>query len=78
MDTGTEVMNIDEMDAIVAAFNADDNEALMEASGQACKVRLVKLVYHASTSTTMQRQKTVSPSSWLLEDVHRWSVYLRR
>lgn len=37
MDTGTEVMNIDEMDAIVAAFNADDNAALMEASGQAVK-----------------------------------------
>ena len=31
---GTDVMNIDDMDAIVAAFNNDDAEALMEASGQ--------------------------------------------
>lgn len=34
MDTGTDVMNIDDMDAIVSAFNSDDAEALMEASGQ--------------------------------------------
>ena len=34
MDTGTDVMNIDDMDAIVSAFNNDDAEALMEASGQ--------------------------------------------
>ena len=34
MDTGTEVMNMDDMDAIVSAFNNDDAEALMEASGQ--------------------------------------------
>ena len=31
---GTDVMNIDDMDAIVSAFNNDDAEALMEASGQ--------------------------------------------
>tara|TARA_R100001460_G_scaffold66723_2_gene107012 strand:- start:714 stop:1574 length:861 start_codon:yes stop_codon:yes gene_type:complete len=37
METGTEVMNMNEMDAIVAAFNADDTEALMEASGQSAK-----------------------------------------
>ena len=37
MDTGTEVMNMDDMDAIVAAFNADDSAALMEASGQSVK-----------------------------------------
>jgi len=34
MNTGTDVMNIDDMDAIVSAFNNDDAEALMEASGQ--------------------------------------------
>ena len=34
METGTEVMELDNMDAIVAAFNSDDAEALMQASGQ--------------------------------------------
>jgi hypothetical protein len=34
METGTEVMEIDNIDAIVAAFNDDNVEALMEASGQ--------------------------------------------
>ena len=34
METGTDVMELDNMDAIVAAFNSDDAEALMQASGQ--------------------------------------------
>ena len=34
METGTEVMEMDNIDAIVAAFNDDNVEALMEASGQ--------------------------------------------
>jgi hypothetical protein len=37
MDTGTEIMNMDDMDAIVAAMNADNDEALMAASGQNVK-----------------------------------------
>ena len=37
MDTGTEVMNMDDMDAIVAAMSADNDEALMAASGQNVK-----------------------------------------
>jgi len=37
MDTGTDVTVMDDMDAIVAAFNADDSAALMEASGQSVK-----------------------------------------
>ena len=31
---GTDVMNMDDMDAIVNAFNNDDMETFMEASGQ--------------------------------------------
>ena len=38
MEQGTEIVNVDSMDAIVAAFNNDDMEAFMEASGQ----RMVK------------------------------------
>ena len=34
METGTEVMEMNNIDAIVAAFNDDNVEALMEASGQ--------------------------------------------
>tara|TARA_R100001460_G_scaffold7976_3_gene20043 strand:- start:5245 stop:6105 length:861 start_codon:yes stop_codon:yes gene_type:complete len=34
MEQGTEIANADSMDAIVAAFNNDDMEAFMEASGQ--------------------------------------------
>jgi hypothetical protein len=37
MDTGTDVMNMDDMDAIVAAMDADNDEALMAASGQNVK-----------------------------------------
>ena len=37
MDTGTDLAVMDDMDAIVAAFNADDSAALMEASGQSVK-----------------------------------------
>ena len=34
MDIGTDVMELDDMDKIVSAFNDDNVEALMEASGQ--------------------------------------------
>jgi hypothetical protein len=34
MEQGTEIANVDNMDAIVSAFNNDDMEAFMEASGQ--------------------------------------------
>ncbi len=37
MDTGTDVMKMDDIDAIVAALDADNDEALMAASGQLVK-----------------------------------------
>ena len=57
---GTDVMNMDDMDAIVNAFNNDDLEKFMEVSGQGGNSnRQVGLP--VSILTTMQKLKMVRP-----------------
>ena len=66
MDTGTDVMNMDDMDAIVAAMDADNDEALMAASGQNVKqtgqkgLPRININYDAET----EDGKTLPRGSW--------------
>lgn len=66
METGTEVMKMDDMDAIVAAMNADNDEALMAASGQMVKqtgqrgLPRININYDAETDDG----KTLPRGSW--------------
>jgi len=66
MDTGTDLMNMNDMDAIVAAMNADNDEALMAASGQNVKqtgqkgLPRININYDAET----EDGKTLPRGSW--------------
>lgn len=66
MEQGTEISNVDSMDAIVAAFNNDDMEAFMEASGQGGntnrQVGLPRLNINYDTET--EDGQTLPRGSW--------------
>ncbi len=66
MEQGTEIANVDSMDAIVAAFNNDDMEAFMEASGQGGntnrQVGLPRLNINYDTET--EDGQTLPRGSW--------------
>ena len=66
MEQGTEIANLDSMDAIVAAFNNDDMEAFMEASGQGGntnrQVGLPRLNINYDTET--EDGQTLPRGSW--------------
>ena len=46
---------LDDVDKLVQAFEAGDDQALMEATGQSQRAAIAKLVCPVSTLTTMQR-----------------------
>ena len=66
MEQGTEVTNIDSVDAIIAAFNNDDMETFMEASGQGGnnnrQVGLPRLNINYDTET--EDGQTLPRGSW--------------